>query len=464
MVGAETTTQRSNISRLVELSDSDSEPPHLTSPQSANIDVPKLYTELPLLHDNLITETSRLQDQTVDECLLFLQGDYGDLSRHGIPHLQRTKHIRFLHQTLKTLPQYFVALDASRPWIMYWATAGLSMLGEPFSDDYRTRLADTLGACQHPDGGFGGGHGQYSHLACSYAAVLALVATGGSHALDVVDRNTMWHWLGRMKQPDGSFTMCEGGETDVRGAFCAMVIASLLCLPLELSPSEAARTGRRSLDDGLAEWIAGCQTVEGGIAAAPGSEAHGAYAFCALGCLCILGSPAQMIPKYMDIDSLYAWLAHRQYNPEGGFAGRTNKLVDGCYSHWVGGCWALLEAAIGPNLWDREGLLRYILCCAQGEKGGLRDKPSKNVDGYHTCYNLAGLGWAQYKHVCSGSAVDGLDATIPLSAAFQWRLDGPVEDLPVDEEDRVLPAHPIYVIPADKVHQARKYFEAKRSF
>jgi hypothetical protein len=28
----------------------------------------------------------------------------------------------------------------------------------------------------------------------------------------------------------------------------------------------------------------------------------------------------------------------------GGFKGRTNKLVDGCYSWWVGGSFALLEA------------------------------------------------------------------------------------------------------------------------
>jgi len=27
----------------------------------------------------------------------------------------------------------------------------------------------------------------------------------------------------------------------------------------------------------------------------------------------------------------------------GGFKGRTNKLVDGCYAWWVGGCFALLR-------------------------------------------------------------------------------------------------------------------------
>ena len=86
---------------------------------------------------------------------------------------------------------------------------------------------------------------------------------------------------------------------------------------------------------------------------------------------------------------LISWLSARQHAPEGGFAGRTNKLVDGCYSHWVGGCWPLIEAAInGPkhaeepnsgSLFSREGLVRYILSCCQQDTGGLRDKPSKQV-------------------------------------------------------------------------------------
>lgn len=40
------------------------------------------------------------------------------------------------------------------------------------------------------------------------------------------------------------------------------------------------------------------QTYEGGISASPGTEAHGAYAFCALACLSILGPPQKMIPRY----------------------------------------------------------------------------------------------------------------------------------------------------------------------
>lgn len=93
---------------------------------------------------------------------------------------------------------------------------------------------------------------------------------------------------------------------------------------------------------------------------------------------------------------LIPWLSARQYAPEGGFSGRTNKLVDGCYSHWVGGCWPLIEASLNDpdarpsgsvdhqsaataSLFSRNGLIRYIMCCCQdlSKRGGLRDKPSK---------------------------------------------------------------------------------------
>jgi protein farnesyltransferase subunit beta len=55
-----------------------------------------------------------------------------------------------------------------------------------------------------------------SHLAPSYAIVLALVMVGGTEALDIIDRKAMWRWLGLLKQADGSFTMTVGGEVDVR--------------------------------------------------------------------------------------------------------------------------------------------------------------------------------------------------------------------------------------------------------
>lgn len=244
---------------------------------------------------------------------------------------------------------------------------------------------------QNATGGFGGGHGQYAHLAGTYAAILSLAIVGGETAYALIDRQRMWQWLGRLKQPDGGFRVCEGGEEDVRGAYCALVVISLLDLPHHLpSPLHADDRVLYRFQDGLDDWLAKCQTFEGGISGAPGNEAHGAYAFCAIACLCLMHEQEKAL-QCLDLPALICWLSSRQYAPEGGFAGRTNKLVDGCYSHWVGGCWPLVQAALdGPrsaqelsadagvrNLYSREGLTRYILSCCQSQTGGLRDKPSK---------------------------------------------------------------------------------------
>lgn len=57
----------------------------------------------------------------------------------------------------------------------------------------------------------------------------------------------------------------------------------------------------------------------------------------------------------------------------GGFKGRTNKLVDGCYSWWVGGCVALVEGFLGIGKVEKEG-------GAEG-KGGDEDHEWDDVDG-----------------------------------------------------------------------------------
>ena len=102
----------------------------------------------------------------------------------------------------------------------------------------------------------------------------------------------------------------------------------------------------------------------------------------------LVNAKAKPGSRHMNVSLLLSWLSARQYAPEGGFAGRTNKLVDGCYSHWVGGCWPLVQSALdgmqpagapnkeSGNLYSREGLTRYILSCCQA-KQGLRDKPGK---------------------------------------------------------------------------------------
>lgn len=53
------------------------------------------------------------------------------------------------------------------------------------------RVVSTFTPMQNSTGGFGGGHGQFSHIATSYATVLSLVMVGGEEALELVDRKAM---------------------------------------------------------------------------------------------------------------------------------------------------------------------------------------------------------------------------------------------------------------------------------
>lgn len=45
---------------------------------------------------------------------------------------------------------------------------------------------------QNPTGGFGGGHGQLSHAASAYAAVLAMASCGDEESFKLVDRKALW--------------------------------------------------------------------------------------------------------------------------------------------------------------------------------------------------------------------------------------------------------------------------------
>lgn len=179
--------------------------------------IPDLFTHAPPVRDPLVTGTSRVQDETVAACLPFLSGedDAVAYNEHGVPALDRERHIRFLHQSLGRLPGRFVAADASRPWFLYWCLSAMAMLGEDVTP-YREAVAQTARSMQNEEGGFGGGGRQLSHLATSYAIVLSLALVGGEEAYEAVDRKAMWKWLCSLKQPDGGFQVCLGGEEDIR--------------------------------------------------------------------------------------------------------------------------------------------------------------------------------------------------------------------------------------------------------
>ncbi|XP_015642051.2 protein farnesyltransferase subunit beta isoform X1 [Oryza sativa Japonica Group] len=383
--------------------------------------------------------------------------------------LWREQHVEYLTRGLKHLGPSFHVLDANRPWLCYWIIHALALLDE-IPDDVEDDIVDFLSRCQDKDGGYGGGPGQLPHLATTYAAVNTLVTIGSERALSSVNRDNLYKFMLRMKDTSGAFRMHDGGEIDVRASYTAISVASLV----NILDGELAK--------GVGNYITRCQTYEGGIAGEPYAEAHGGYTFCGLATMILLNEVDKL-----DLASLIGWVAFRQ-GVECGFQGRTNKLVDGCYSFWQGAALALTqklmtvvdeqlkssysskrppgddacgtssstEAAyyakfgfdfieksnqIGP-LFHNIALQQYILLCAQVLDGGLRDKPGKNRDHYHSCYCLSGLSVSQYS-----AMVDSDACPLPQHVL------GPYSNL-------LEPIHPLYNVVLDKYHTAYEFFSS----
>lgn len=92
---------------------------------------PLWLVQEPPIREHLSTQTSILQADTEEECLPFLLGE-GDEGAGFVelPRLRRDKHVQFLQRFLGKLPTGFTALDASRPWMLYWCLNGLALLGK----------------------------------------------------------------------------------------------------------------------------------------------------------------------------------------------------------------------------------------------------------------------------------------------------------------------------------------------
>ncbi|KAG6841519.1 hypothetical protein C0991_010133 [Blastosporella zonata] len=394
----------------------------------------------PVPVDAFPTLTSNIQAEIESILLRHIPSNPDDA-----PGLSKTAHMQFLVRNLvQGFPARYVSQDASQPWLLFWTIQGFSILQVDLDPGNKQRIINKIMEAQHPDGGFGGGPGQAAHLLPCYASVCSLAIVGRSGPAggwDQIDRKKMYTFFMSLKQPDGSFLVSHHGEVDVRGIYCLLVTATLLDI---LTPE---------LVEGTASFIASCQTYEGGFASAsqpyyavpsnsssaklhlldtlrpPLGEAHGGYTFCALAAWVLLlpfrdqDQDEEKKKPEINVSNLLRWLVMMQGSEIelGGFKGRTNKLVDGCYSWWCGGAFVLLEALglglDGPHyhteqegqgednewndaddtLFHRRALQEYILYAGQHPAGGLRDKPPKDADAYHTLYCLSGLSTAQHR-------------------------------------------------------------------
>jgi protein farnesyltransferase subunit beta len=76
----------------------------------------------------------------------------------------------------------------------------------------------------------------------------------------------------------------------------------------------------------------------------------------------------------------------------------------------------------------------------QDIEGGMRDKPGKGRDYYHTCYSLSGLSGCQYS-----SAEDEDSLPLPSSVV------GPHSNL-------LEPIHPLFNVVLEKYYEAHEFF------
>lgn len=274
--------------------------------------------------------------------------DFPSMRKHIT--LKRDEHVTFLLSSYAQLGAGYSSLDASKPWLCYWIVHSLAMLNEPLGALKSRKTVAYLERTQSPTGGFCGGPQQLPHLAPTYATMLCLAEIGLESGFRMVNRANLYRWLLTLKQPNGSFAMHTDGEADVRATYCALAVAK--CAQL-LTPE---------LTQGVAEFVLSCQSFEGGFSSGPGSETHGGYTFCGCAAAMILG-----IMDRLDLDALLQWCSRRQMTMEGGYSGRCNKLVDSCYSFWVGSVPMMIAQHKKENRCaiDEIALQEYLLLCCQ---------------------------------------------------------------------------------------------------
>ena len=379
----------------------------------------------------------------------------------------RELHYNLTKKLMSKLPGDYVSLDASYPWLIYLVTNIISLCKDNNDLSYENKLqmVQMLKELQHEEGGFCGAPKGYAHLLSTFSAVMSIVNLGIPEAYDIIDINKMKNFLLKMKnnhfeinkEPSytdkngiylitrdknnefnsyhtaypGTFQNYINGESDLRSTYCAMVIASVLNL------INSEDLDNDPLTKGVVENIKNCQTFEGGLGPEPYCEAHGGYSFCGIASLVLL----KQLDK-IDMNLFLRWLVNRQMIKEGGFNGRTNKLVDSCYSFWQGSIFNLIYMGDKKFTYDMEllydqlSLQAYIIFACQDKKhGGIADKPGESPDLFHTNY-----------------------ATASLSLSQECIKDNCKVTLNPELENIFEKVNPIYCVSQEKIEKAIKYY------
>lgn len=367
----------------------------------------------------------------------------------SLPPLLVSAHVRYCSALLglggAVLPEEALSADAHRASLVYFAAASLDILGAVPSLPAASRAATIHWLLSVPLYSFTKDYGANSELsgyarenlhpslppspAMIYASLATLAILGEDAALAHVDASSVRAVLRATQCTDGGVRAAVGAEADVRFVYSAAAARALLDASGDFSSGHCSS---HDLDVAAAsQYIARCQTYEGGFALTPGSEAHGGSTYCALAALALFASDKRGTGNAVAAATLHAaapaahrWLCARQLSAAagGGMSGRANKPADACYAFWVGAALSLLatpscggfpaSAAAAPPLHAA------LLACQHARPGGFSREPDAEPDPLHTHYALAGLAL---------SGLPGLRAVDPLlgiTRAAAQRLAG----------------------------------------
>ena len=440
---------------------------YFTSQTETNMDI---YEERKKQKEKLKTKTDFDQFKSQNDVIdIFLKYNFETKKSENFNEKAeyfREKHYNFAKEFIKQIPAGYASLDSGYPWFIYWVTNIIYMCKKNYDLDFDTKMqfVKMLKELQHENGGFCGSPKGYANLIATYAGIISIINLEIKEAYEIINIPKMKNFLLSMKNNNfditennsyvdknniylitrnnnnemfsyhtaypGTFQNHINGESDLRSTYCAIITASILNL------INYENLENDDLTKGVINNIKNCQTFEGGLGPEPYCEAHGGYSYCGIATLILLKKLNEI-----NIDNFLKWLVSRQMLNEGGFNGRTNKLVDSCYSFWQGSIFNLLymgDEKFSYNnelLYDQLSLQAYIIFACQNENGGLVDKPGKYPDLFHTNYATAGLSLSQ-----------------------ECQKDNCFVSLSKELNDVFEKINPIYCASDEKVQKAIKYY------
>jgi protein farnesyltransferase subunit beta len=330
-----------------------------------------------LTPSQLCQEEMRLKVSTLFSQLSL---DLSSKTYSNFVHLNDKDHCEFSQNGLIRLPRQMSSLSSGQPWLMFWNLNVLNILNYPIEEVLTSQILKMLSQCKcFRTGAFCGGPYQDPHLAPTYATLCALISLDQEAGYDLIDTKGIYDFLISMKKTDplGAFSMHRFGENDMRSVYCAICVASILDILDD------------RLTENVADHIASCQNFDGGFGAEPFAESHGGYTYCAVASLVLMKETHKV-----DLLKALEWCLTRQMDFEGGFNGRPNKIVDSCYTFWIGACIRIIQNVLNvkKEIVDCQRVQAYVLVACQSVMGFF-DKPGSRPDYYHTCYALSGLSF-----------------------------------------------------------------------